>query len=129
MLSASAISPSLGAKELGGPRDEYDSYVNSVYELLATGASDNAIAEHLQQIVSDTMGLNGVRTEHMPTVAALREIPIPSERKIGDKSPFHSEPLNECNRLLTTVTSELPVTRPRLKCIVALSSAKDRGVT
>jgi hypothetical protein len=65
----------IGVNGQGAPRDEYDDYVNGVYELLITGASDDAIADHLQQIASEIMGLNGVRTEHMlPTVAALREI-------------------------------------------------------
>lgn len=67
----------IGVRELGGPHDEYDGYVNGVYELLASGASDQNIAEHLHHIVSDRMGLTGASVSDMwPTVAALRQLRI-----------------------------------------------------
>src|SRR5689334_16610819 len=69
----------IGVKQLGGPRDEYEDYVNDVYELLASGASDEAIARHLHHIVTDTMGMDSAEVRHMfPTVAALREIRLPT---------------------------------------------------
>jgi hypothetical protein len=56
-------------------RDEYDSYVDGVYELLVSGASDDEIAGHLLHIASETMGLAGPTLEHMrPTVQALRKV-------------------------------------------------------
>jgi len=70
----------IGMKELRGPRDEYESYVDGVYELLVSGASDDAIAQHLHHIASDNMGLNGLRIDDMyPTVAALKAIRIAEE--------------------------------------------------
>jgi hypothetical protein len=55
-------------------------YVNSVFELLTSGASDEAIAEHLLWIATDRMELGGPTIAHMgPTVAALRAIVLPSD--------------------------------------------------
>lgn len=69
----------IGVNALGCPRDEYDSYVNGVYELLVSGADDTLLAEHLLRIVTDTMGLSGADTEAMrSTITALRAIKLPS---------------------------------------------------
>ncbi len=74
----------IGVKELGGPRDEYEDYVNGVYELLVSGASDEAIARHLHYIVTETMGLSAADLRHMyPTVVALREI------RLAEHAPNH----------------------------------------
>jgi|SRR5271165_2779024 len=60
------------------PRDEYSSYVNRIFELLVSGATDDEIATHLYGIAADRMGLSGATVEAMrPTVAALRTIEIP----------------------------------------------------
>ncbi len=68
----------IGVNPLGGPRDEYDSYVNDIYELLVSGADDFEIAQHLLRIVTDTMELSGANTEaNRPTVTALRAIKLP----------------------------------------------------
>jgi hypothetical protein len=60
------------------PLDEYSSYVNRIFELLVSPATDDEIATHLYNIASDTMGLGGTTVEAMRlTVAALRTIEIP----------------------------------------------------
>jgi hypothetical protein len=70
----------IGVRGMGGPSDEYQAYVNGVYELLASGASDNQLAEHLLSIVADRMGLSGATIEAMhPTVEALRAIRWPTD--------------------------------------------------
>jgi hypothetical protein len=41
----------IGVNQYPDARDEYSSYVNGVFELLAGGASDDLIAQHLVAIV------------------------------------------------------------------------------
>ena len=53
---------------------EYDSYVGGVYRLLANGASDEQIAQHLHQIEVEAMELNS------PPVAQL----LPIARKLKE---------------------------------------------
>jgi hypothetical protein len=68
----------IGVKALGGPRDEYDVYVNGVYILLVSGASDEILANHLLRIATEKMGLTGPTVDAMhPTVLALRTIELP----------------------------------------------------
>jgi hypothetical protein len=69
----------IGVNQYPDARDEYSSYVNGVFELLAGGASDDLIAQHLVAIVTDRMELTGATIDDMrPTVAALRNVAIPS---------------------------------------------------
>ena len=61
------------------PRDEYSGYVNGVFQLLTSGASDEEIAQHLLTIVHDRMELKAAMVADMqPTVSALRAISLPS---------------------------------------------------
>jgi hypothetical protein len=70
----------IGIKDLGGPRDEYESYVNELYELLISGASDDDVAKHLLRIVAEEIELSGATANDMrPTVAALRSIELPNK--------------------------------------------------
>ena len=48
----------IGIREVPEAADEYDGYVGPVYRLLAAGASDAEIAQHLVQIETETMGLS-----------------------------------------------------------------------
>ena len=67
----------IGVKGFDGPRDEYASYVNGVYELLLSGASDEDVAKHLLHIATETMGLSGPTVDVMrPTVTALRAVKL-----------------------------------------------------
>jgi hypothetical protein len=57
-------------------------YVNGVFELLTSGASNEAIAEHFLGIATERMELTGPTIAHMlPTVAALRSIVLPGARR------------------------------------------------
>jgi hypothetical protein len=70
----------IGVNRTPNARGEYAMYVNSVFVLLNSGASDESIAEHLVRIATDRMGLAGPTIAHMhPTVAALRAIVLPPD--------------------------------------------------
>jgi hypothetical protein len=70
----------IGVNRIPNARGEYGMYVNGVFELLTSGASDESIADHLVTIATDRMELAGPTTAHMrPTVAALRAITLPSD--------------------------------------------------
>jgi hypothetical protein len=70
----------IGVNRIANARGEYGMYVNGVFELLRSGASDESIAEHLLTIATDRMELAGPTIAHMrPTVAALRAITLPSD--------------------------------------------------
>ena len=58
-------------------RREYDGYLGGVCELLASGASDKDIENHLWPIVAERMELNAKKSDMASTVKALREIPLP----------------------------------------------------
>ena len=44
-------------REMGGPPDEYDAYVDQVLGLLREGADEAAVARRLADIATDRMGL------------------------------------------------------------------------
>jgi hypothetical protein len=70
----------IGVNQISLARHEYSGYVAGVFELLAVGASDEAIAEHLLRIATDLMGLTGLTVPDMlPTLGAIRAINLPSE--------------------------------------------------
>ena len=69
----------IGINKFPDARDEYSAYVNDVFQLLTSGASDHDIAQHLLKIVHDRMELRAATFEDMrPAVSALRAIPLPS---------------------------------------------------
>ena len=58
------------------PEGEYDCCIGGVFRLLTTGGTDGQIADYLQQQASEHIGLNVGGESMLPTVAALRQIPI-----------------------------------------------------
>ena len=64
-------------KDPDWPRDEYDGYVGSVFEILATGGSDKEIEAYLLW-ATDRMGMDGSRVSLQTVIAALRQIQIPN---------------------------------------------------
>jgi hypothetical protein len=63
-----------------GINDEYDMYIGRIYSLLASGASEQAIAEHLLSIELERMGLGltGTSMNQVLKVAAkLRQLQLP----------------------------------------------------
>jgi hypothetical protein len=47
----------IGVQEIPEAHDEYDSYIGGVYRLIASGATEQQVADHLWHIENDTMGL------------------------------------------------------------------------
>jgi len=48
----------IGVRRLGGPEDEYDSYIGGVYHLLASGAPREQLTAMLRGIQTDSMGMS-----------------------------------------------------------------------
>ena len=71
----------IGVKDLGFPRDEYDSYIGKIYGLLAKGATDEEITTELLRIERELMGLSPAVLDRSKTVAALRALKISKSSK------------------------------------------------
>lgn len=69
----------IGVKDIPQAHDEYDAYIGEVMELLMNGKPDDEIANHLHSIVTKQMGLPAGLEDMMPTVKALRAIPLNQE--------------------------------------------------
>ena len=59
----------IGVSDVPEAQDEYDSYVGGVYRLLASGASEDEIIEHLYRIESDRMEMPAADREGLRGVA------------------------------------------------------------
>lgn len=69
----------INMKEMNGPADEYDSYINGTYEKLRGRSTDSELANDLLRIVQNDIGYQEATLEDMmPTVRALRQIQLPS---------------------------------------------------
>ncbi len=70
----------IGIADEPNAQDEYDSYIEPVYQLLMRSASDEEIATYLLWVVFEQMGLSGIRASmraHQELVVkALRLIPL-----------------------------------------------------
>jgi hypothetical protein len=64
----------IGIKDEPNARDEYDSYLGDVFDLLIQGATDDSIGSHLHEIVTVRMCLNAPKEAMQNTVEALRRI-------------------------------------------------------
>jgi len=70
--------------------DEYDMYIGRIYSLLASDASEQAIAAHLLSIELDRMGLGGTPMNQLiKVVAKLRKLQLPP--LTGPGSPDKNE--------------------------------------
>jgi hypothetical protein len=52
-----------------GPEDEYDAYIGSVYQILATSRSEQELVDFLGQTERDTIGVSSEQREHLQEVA------------------------------------------------------------
>jgi hypothetical protein len=59
----------IGVGDGSVPPDEYDSYIGGVYRLLASGASAEAVAEHLAKVEKDWLGVPSAPPDHLLRVA------------------------------------------------------------
>jgi hypothetical protein len=69
----------IGIKDEPNAQDEYDMYLGDILRLLADGASDDRISEHLVEIVTGRMELPATKQDMRATVAALRLIKLPND--------------------------------------------------
>lgn len=56
--------------------DEYDSYVGPIYRLLSTGASAQAIAEHLSSVEAEAFGFATDPVNLLPVAEKLLQLKI-----------------------------------------------------
>ena len=62
----------IGVRDVPEAQDEYDSYVGGVYRLLASGASEQQVADHVSHIASDAMALSALdRAKLIPVARKL----------------------------------------------------------
>lgn len=59
----------IGVAGVPEAQDEYDSYIGPIYRLLASDASVEQLAQHLQEIETTQMGLSPRRLEGLARVA------------------------------------------------------------
>jgi hypothetical protein len=60
-----------------GSDDEYDAYVGPVYRLLASGATERELAEHLARVEADSLGFAGTDPAALlPVAAKLRALDV-----------------------------------------------------
>ncbi len=64
----------IGVNDYGGPSDEYTGYVPQIYKLLTDLKDETEIAEYLDFISTDNMGLNSNLTENQRVAKLLIEI-------------------------------------------------------
>ena len=58
----------IGVREMGGPEDEYDSYIGGIYRLLASGTTRQVLTDHLRVIQTDSMGMSIASEEKLNAV-------------------------------------------------------------
>ena len=63
----------IGVNDYGGPSDEYTGYVPQIYKLLTDLKAETEIAEHLDLIATDKMGLNSNPKENQRIARLLIE--------------------------------------------------------
>jgi len=59
----------IGVAEIPEAADEYDSYIGSVYRILAGSRSEDELVEFLYRTETETMGLNPRSRQHLHEVA------------------------------------------------------------
>jgi len=59
-----------------GASDEYDSYIDGVFRLLARGATDSEVAEHLATIERDSMGYSTQAEALLPVARRLKQLVV-----------------------------------------------------
>lgn len=66
----------IGVRDVPEAQDEYDSYVGGVYRLLANGASNRQLAEHLSRIEQESMGFSTTPGALVGVAERLKQIDI-----------------------------------------------------
>ena len=72
----------IGVRNEPQAQHEYDGYIGGVYRLLVSGASPDAIAEHLCAVEAEQMGLTGTRpSDLLPVAAELSSLDVRLQEK------------------------------------------------
>ena len=66
----------IGVQDVPEAQDEYDGYIGGVYRLLASSASEDAIAMHLASVERDAMGLFTTAEALLPVARRLRQLDV-----------------------------------------------------
>ena len=66
----------IGVRGMGGPDDEYDSYVDDVLAMLRQGADETRLSSRLEAIADDRMGLPGTKADADRAARALLRLGI-----------------------------------------------------
>lgn len=67
----------IGVQDISEAQDEYDSYVGGVYRLLASGATEAQVVDHLWRIENDTIGRPALdRVELVSLARKLRALDV-----------------------------------------------------
>jgi len=66
----------IGVGDIPECSDEYDCCLGDVYSLLTNGSGDDKIVDYLWKMANDHMGLSIPKESMVPTVDALRQIPL-----------------------------------------------------
>ena len=66
----------INVKDEPNAMDEYDSYIGGVYRLLAGGATELEVAEHLASVERDFMGYSTGAEALMPVARQLKQLNV-----------------------------------------------------
>jgi hypothetical protein len=67
----------IGISDEPNAQNEYDSYIDPIYDLLISQASDDVLIDYLHWVVFEQMGIDAASREDMrETVTALRKIDL-----------------------------------------------------
>ena len=64
------------SKDIPEAQDEYDAYVGAVYHLIASGASEFAIASHLASVERESMGFSTSAEALLQVARRLRQLDV-----------------------------------------------------
>ena len=56
------------------PQDEYDSYIPAIYRLVVEGVDDLILAQHLEHLETDVMGISSGGKKNRIIAKRLREV-------------------------------------------------------
>ena len=66
----------IGVSGEQGAQDEYDGYIGGIYRLIANGASEKQIVDHLYKIETEYMELESSKKDLKEVAEALRKISV-----------------------------------------------------
>lgn len=71
----------IGMRDMGGPGDEYDAYVDEVLGMLRDGADEARLSNRLEALADERMGLPGTTADASRAARALLQLGIGPQRQ------------------------------------------------